>query len=117
MGKKKDRKKREAKRAEDAAGATLPEELRRAGGALLAKANSPAGREMLAAGLGIAAAAANAAVKSERARREAGAGAPREKPGPPGEPHSTATDPHEIGVALGKMAEAVLGGLFAGKKG
>lgn len=68
MGKKKDKKAAKAtqaaREAQVAGGTTrsLPDELMEQGAALLAKANTPAGREMIAAGLTMAAAAASAAL-------------------------------------------------------
>ncbi|MCU6454183.1 hypothetical protein LPN01_08845, partial [Sphingomonas sp. A2-49] len=51
-----------AKLPKEVLGIKLSKEVREVGGALLEKASSPQGREMLAAGLTMAAAAATAAV-------------------------------------------------------
>ncbi|WP_375394754.1 hypothetical protein [uncultured Sphingomonas sp.] len=92
------------------AGVKLPRELRRTGEAILERANSPQGREMLAAGLTMAAAAATAAV----ARSRAAAAAPKDAG--PGEAGKPGTDPMAFATALGGMAEAALGTFFAAKK-
>lgn len=130
MGKKTKTKK--AKLPKEVMGVKLPKEVREIGGALLEKAQSPQGREMLAAGLTMAAAAATAAVAKGRAKREAAAApeAPRAPepprapeaptpPTPPTPPQGTQTqpDPQAIAEAVGKAAEAMLGRLFGGKKG
>ena len=130
-------KKKKAKLPKEVMGVKLPKEVRAIGGALLEKAQSPQGREMLAAGLTMAAAAASAAVAKGRARREAAAAtdgpvpptspAPPEAPVPPEPPvppvppvppHGTQMqpDPQAIAEAVGKAAEAMLGRLFGGKK-
>ncbi len=115
-------KKKKAKLPKEVLGVKLPKELREAGGALLEKANSPQGREMLAAGLTMAAAAATAAVAKGRAKREAAASAPpsaaaTKAPEPETAPQGTQTqpDPQAIAAAVGKAAEAMLGRLFGGK--
>ncbi|WP_254603207.1 hypothetical protein [Sphingomonas bacterium] len=101
------------------AGVKLPKDLRKTGEAILERANSPQGREMLAAGLTMAAAAASAAVTRSRAAAEA------QKPageaasgdttaGDPGKPG--VTDPHALVTAIGGIAEAALGKFFAAKK-
>ena len=123
------KKNKKAKLPKEVLGIRLPKELREAGGALLEKANSPQGREMLAAGLTMAAAAATAAVAKGRTKREAAAerpvppvpptpGAAPEPPRPPEPPQGTQTqpDPQAIAEAVGKAAEAMLGRLFGGKK-
>ena len=91
------------------AGVKLPKDLRRKGEAILEKANSPAGREMLAAGLTMAAAAATAAVA--RSRETAKAPSPADVTGPaqPGQ-HPPAGDP------IGAMAEMLLTRMFGPKK-
>lgn len=77
MGKKKDKKAAKAARAaretQMGGGTTrsLPDELIEQGAALLAKANTPAGREMIAAGLTMAAAAASAALVKRGAKADA----------------------------------------------
>lgn len=123
------KKTKKAKLPKEVLGIRLPKELREAGGALLEKANSPQGREMLAAGLTMAAAAATAAVAKGRTKREAAGerpvppvppvpGAAPEPPRPPEPPQVTQTqpDPQAIADAVGKAAEALLGRLFGGKK-
>jgi hypothetical protein len=74
------KKHKKAKLPKEVLGVKLPKEVREVGGALLEKANSPQGREMLAAGLTMAAAAATAALAKGRAERAAparGTGAAR----------------------------------------
>ena len=102
--------KAKAKLPKRVGGVKLSKEIRKAGGKLLEKANSPLGRELIAAGLGLAATAAAA----EREKRKA---APATRATPPPDKPKGASDPHELGVVLGKMAQAALAGLFAGKKG
>ena len=123
------KKTKKAKLPKEVLGIRLPKEVREAGGALLEKANSPQGREMLAAGLTMAAAAATAAVAAGRTKREGTAerpgppapptpGAAPETPRTPESPQGTQTqpDPQAIAEAVGKAAEAMLGRLFGGKK-
>ena len=127
----KDKKQKKAKLPKEVMGIRLPKEVREVGGALLEKANSPHGREMLAAGLTMAAAAASAAVAKGQAQRVAAkapfpapgpgpsaAGAPPAPPEPPQPPRGTHTqpDPQAIAEAVGKAAEAMLGRLFGGKR-
>jgi len=120
------KKTKKAKLPKEVMGVKLPKEVREIGGALLEKAQSPQGREMLAAGLTMAAAAATAAVAKGRARREAAATpeapATPQTPTPPGNPTptppqgtQTQPDPQAIAEAVGKAAEAMLGRLFGGK--
>ena len=93
-------------------GIKLPKELREQGGAMLAKAAaSPAAREMVAAGLTMAAAAATAAATRKRTPDPAATAAPPqpERPRP--------ADSQAIADALGGAAEMVLGRLFGAKKG
>lgn len=101
-------------------GVKLTKELRKAGGTVLEKLNTPLGRELIAAGLSMAAAAATAAARREREKRADAAATP--KPAPEKAPANDAkpaapADPHEIGVALGNLAQDVLGKLFMPKKG
>ena len=102
--------KAKAKLPKRVGGVKLSKEIRKAGGKLLAKANSPLGRELIAAGLGLAATAAAAAAAEREKRKAAPATPAADKP-------NGVSDPHEFGVVLGKMAQAALAGLFAGKKG
>ena len=123
------KKHKKAKLPKEVLGVKLPKEVREVGGALLEKANSPQGREMLAAGLTMAAAAATAALAKGRAERAKPAEPPRPPeaprtpdapvpPVPPVPPQGTQTqpDPAAIVDAVGKAAEAMLGKLFGGKK-
>ncbi|MCP3736463.1 hypothetical protein M9979_16470 [Sphingomonas sp. RP10(2022)] len=124
------KKTKKAKLPKEVLGIRLSKEVREAGGALLEKANSPQGREMLAAGLTMAAAAATAAVAKGRAKRETAAPVPPVPPVPPTPetpptppeapvpPQGTQTqpDPQAIAEAVGKAAEAMLGRLFGARK-
>jgi hypothetical protein len=96
-------------------GVKLTKELRKAGGALLKKANTPVGRELIAVGLSMAAAAATKAARREREKhapvRSADASpSPAKAP----EPAGSAADPHDLGVALGRIAQEALGRIFSG---
>ena len=93
-------------------GVKLPKELRKTGEAILDKANSPQGREMLAAGLTMAAAAATAAVARSRANATQTAAEPSS------EKSSAAQDPHpqQMADAIGTMTDMLLGRLFGPKK-
>jgi len=114
-------------------GVKIPKELRKKGGALLEKANSAAGREVIAGALTMAAAAATSAVQRQRASRFASAPpeapvppvppvppippvppvppVPPERPGEPG-----IADPQALADAIGNAAEAVLIKLFGTKR-
>ena len=99
------------------AGVKLPKELRRTGEAILEKANSPQGREMLAAGLTMAAAAATAAVARSREQAAATTSAGDPAPGDAGKPSTPDTpDPMAFVTVMGGLAEAALGKFFAAKK-
>jgi hypothetical protein len=100
-------------------GVKLPKEVRKTGGRIAKVVNSPAGRELIAAGLTIAAAAVTAAVEKERVKRRIEAGPKADGVGAGKAASASAAplpaasnDPHEFGAALGKMAEAALAGLF-----
>ncbi len=96
------------------AGVKLPKELRKTGEAILEKANSPQGREMLAAGLTMAAAAATAAVARSREKAAAAKPVGQAETADAGKPG--VTDPQAFANAVGGMAEAALGKFFAAKK-
>jgi len=120
---KKDKKAKIPKRV---GGIKVPKELRKAGSKLVKVAASPVGRELIAAGLGMVAAAASAAVEKDRARRRTASAAPTptapatpetpHKPAPPCPANSIDVDMHEVGAQLGKMAEQALAGLFKPKR-
>lgn len=106
-------------------GVKIPKDLRKAGDQLLEKANSPAGREVIAGALTMAAAAATAAVARGREKKaaaapEAGVGGTRASMGASADatPHGTqrAPDPQAFADAFGQAAEMALGRLF-GKRG
>jgi hypothetical protein len=112
-------------------GVKLTKKLRKAGGKLIEQAGSPLGRELIAAGLSMAATAMTAGARREREKQAtakravaddaAGAAAeagPSAAPPPPqAKPKlpNSAADPHEIGVALGNLAQDVLGRILGGK--
>lgn len=87
-------------------GLKIPKELRHAGEALLDKANSPAGREIIAAGLTMAAAAASAAARKQRTEAHRAT-----RPGDPG-----TVDPQRVAEAVGDMADIVLDRIFRPRK-
>ena len=109
MGKKKDKKAKAAKAGAAAAGAAaagtttkpasfaIPDELMKQGAALLEKANTPAGREMLAAGLTMAAAAASAALTKRAAAAPEVAAA-----------DGAAKEPPVLADALNQAADALM---------
>lgn len=86
-------------------GIKIPKELRRKGEQLLDKVDTPAGREMLATGIGLAATAAAAAIAKKSARRAEAVTTPAApKPGDPG------IDPrHDLGEAIAGVAAALQG--------
>lgn len=88
-------------------GIKVPKEARRAGEALIEKASSPAGRQMLASGLAMAATAA-AAVAARQAR-DHGMTA---KPAPEPDSAAAATDPNRVADALSNAANAFMSSLF-----
>lgn len=92
------------------AGVKLPKEWRKAGNALIETAQSPAGREMLVAGLAVAATAATAAM-AKRAQAPTPAPSP-ETPDAPPQGTQTAPDAKVIADALSGAAEQVLGRWF-----
>lgn len=110
-------------------GVKLPKEVRKGAAKLVKAAASPAGRELIATGLAMAAGAIRAQAGRQRAVAEAESAAQRPAPPVPPTPPSppraapkaapiaaNAPDPHEIGVELGRIAEAALAGLFGRKK-
>ena len=76
------------------AGVKVPKQLRKKGNALIEKANSPAGREAIAAGLTIAATALAAKASAKAAR----AAAPHEGQPQPPEPPQTPSRPGQPGI-------------------
>lgn len=90
------------------AGLKIPKELRQAGEVLLDQANSAAGREIIASGLTMAAAAAATAAMKHRVNAEA-AGCCA-KPGDPG-----MIDPLRVADTVSEMADAVLDRIFGAK--
>lgn len=88
-------------------GIKIPKDLRRKGEELLDRVDTPAGREMLATGIGLAATAAVAAMAKKSAKAH-----PAAAPARPGEP---GIDPkHDLSDAIAGVASA-LQGLLARK--
>lgn len=100
-------------------GIKVPKEARRAGEALIDKASSPAGRQMLASGLAMAATAA-AAAAARQARDHGGEPKPSATPEP--DAHHAAPgnagpiDPTRVADALGDAASAFMASLFGRKQ-
>jgi hypothetical protein len=94
------------------AGMKIPKEWRKKGGEVLAKANTPIGREVIAAGLSMAAAAAaSAAARSKTARKvEAKAAETVGKAAEAG-----VKDMQVLADAVGSIAASALERLFAKK--
>lgn len=90
-------------------GIKVPKGARRAGEALIDKANSPEGRQMLMSGLAMAATAAAAAAARSSRTDDAGAqpatGTARQAP---------PVDPHKVVDMIGDAASAFMSNLFAG---
>jgi hypothetical protein len=99
---------KKAKLPKQVLGVKIPKELRKAGGALLEHANSPAGREVIAAGLTVAAAAATAALTRHRTPpTDAGAG--------DGSGTTRPSEPQAFADAIGQVAETALSRLFGAR--
>ncbi|WP_375422637.1 hypothetical protein [uncultured Sphingomonas sp.] len=116
MGKKKNKKAAKAA-AGAASGATskpagfaIPDELMKQGAALLEKANTPAGREMIAAGLTMAAAAASAALTKRAASAPEAAEAN-------GAANGAAKEPPVLADALNQAADALMKRFMGPKAG
>lgn len=92
-------------------GIKVPKEARRAGEALIDKANSPEGRQILMSGLAMAATAA-AAAAARSSRPEAAAA----KPTGDATRQETQVDPHKVVDAIGDAASAFMSSLFAGSR-
>ena len=88
-------------------GMKIPKEARRAGEAILEKANSPAGRQALASGLAMAATAAAALAAKQARTPPPGAKAEPDQPGQAG-----TTDPHQVADAIGQAATAFMAQMF-----
>lgn len=102
------------KTAAEANGAGIVEELREAGAKFLAVANSPAGREVIAAGLSIAAVAAQAALSAKRTKAKP-APAKAAEPGTD-KPAGSSAGEDALAAVLGNIAELALAKVFP-KKG
>jgi hypothetical protein len=110
------------------AGVKVNKKLRKRGNELLAMADSPEGREKIAMGLSMAAAAASVALRkrSEQAAAAAphapDAPQPPEPPGPPEPPvrpkpmhaDTPPIDPDKIVAAVGQTIEAAMNRFFTG---
>jgi len=92
------KKKKAAKLPKRLAGVKIPKAIRRSGGALLQQANTPLGRELIAAGL-VAAGAALA--KKDEVRRAAKAAA--------NQAEDTAEDAAELGARMASQIGGVVG--------
>lgn len=89
-------------------GVKVPKEARRAGEALIEKANSPAGRQALASGLAMAATVAAAAAARQNRHAE-----PAAKPDPAcGAPGTGGTDASRVADAIGEAANAFMSRIF-----
>jgi hypothetical protein len=106
--------KKKGKLPKEVLGVKIPKELRRAGERVLAQAQTPHGREMIATGLTMAATAAAAALAKGRERPAAPAphAAPREGAPRPEAGTQRTPDPQAVADAIGQAADAVLGRLF-----
>lgn len=110
MGKKSDHKSpgKAPKLPKRIAGIKLPKELRKSGNMLLATANSPIGREMLASGL---MAAIGSAVAQRTTATPPGTGpAPKPAPTPASTPQETPIDPAEAGARAARQIVDLIGG-------
>jgi hypothetical protein len=96
-------------------GVKIPKEARRAGEAILEKANSPEGRQMLASGIAMAATAA-AAMAARQARGPAAPAKPAPDPAGPQRPGQSGTvDPHQVADAIGQAANALMNKMFGAR--
>ncbi|WP_242097826.1 hypothetical protein [Sphingomonas sp. CROZ-RG-20F-R02-07] len=94
------------------AGVKLPKDLRKAGNALIERAQSPEGRQVLTAGLAMAATAATAALaKRAQTPPEPARPAP-EAPDAPPQGTQSAPDPQAMADAFMGAAERALGQFF-----
>jgi hypothetical protein len=115
--------KAKGKKAKQAAPDTKPEttvagiieELREAGARLVAVANTPAGREVIAVGISMAAAAAQAALAAKRAKAKPDA-AKAEPDAAAGKKPGRSAGEDALAAALGGVAEMALAKVFP-KKG
>ena len=109
-------KKAKLKIPKEIAGVRIPKELRKPANALLETVASPAGREMIAAGLTMAAAAAHASMHKARAEAHPPPPTPERPPEPaapsPPRPPQGIADPMKLADTLGEAAEAMLDKLF-----
>lgn len=98
------------KMPKDIGGFKVPKDLRKTGEAIIEKANSPEGRQVIAAGLAMATTAAVAAMERQKAKKPAEPEPAAQKPGDPG-----TQSPQAVADAIGQAAEMMLGRFF-GKK-
>lgn len=93
-------------------GFAVPKDLRKAGDRLIEKVNTPQGREVMTAGLAMAATAAVAALERQKAKKaEAAKPEPATAKAGDGEVQS----PQAVADAIGQAAEMMIGRFF-GKK-
>lgn len=105
------------------AGVKIPKDARRAGEALIEKAQSPEGRQVIASGLAMVA-TATAAVAARKARDGARDAAPPVTPAATdpapdaaaGRPGTPGIDPQQLVDTIGQTAEALIGRLFGVRK-
>ena len=92
-------------------GVKVPKEARRAGEALIDKANSPAGRQALASGLAMAATVAAAAAARQTRHHDSSSkpDAPKAGPGAGG------TEANRVADAIGEAANAFMNRIFGQK--
>ncbi len=93
-------------------GVKVPKEARRAGEALIEKACSPEGRQVLASGLAMAATAA-AALAARQAGDRAARPADARQSSRPGE---SATDSDRVSAAIGDAADIFMNRIFGARK-
>lgn len=93
----------------------IVEELREAGAKFVAAANTPAGREVIAVGLSLAATAAQAALSAKTSKNKTKPEAAKSEPA--GEPRATPNSAgHDaLAAALGTVADMALAKIFPRK--
>ena len=100
------------------AGVKLNKQLRKRGNELLDLADSPQGRETIAMGLSMAAAAASVAIRKNHAPAPAATPAAGDRSAPGEVRHDPAPplDPQKIVEAVGQTIETAMARFFAAKK-
>ena len=116
MGKKKHKKAKAGAIPKHVAGVKLPKAVRAAGDALIEQAMSPAGREVLASAMMVA---AGAIARSAEAARTTGDGATdptRDGPTREGDAGTRPGGGDRLGQMLGMAANAAMAGFMAGRR-